>query len=82
MIKSGDGSRTSFRQKKCRWKALVRGSLLIAVMIHVIQTASTRDYNSEVDTFSHEAQHLLVKRIHDISQTAFSGVTSEPHVMI
>jgi hypothetical protein len=28
----------------------VRGSLLIAVMIHVIQIASTRDYHSEVDT--------------------------------
>jgi len=30
----------------------VRGSLLIAVMIHVIQ-ASTLDYHSEVDTISH-----------------------------
>jgi len=32
--------------------ACVRGSLLIAVMIHVIQ-ASTLDYHSEVDTISH-----------------------------
>ena len=30
----------------------VRGSLLIAVMIHVI-AASTLDYHSEVDTISH-----------------------------
>ena len=61
---------------------VVRGSLLIAVIIHVIQIASTRDYHSEVDTISHEAKHLLAKRKHVISQTAFSGVTSEPHVMI
>jgi hypothetical protein len=51
-------------------------------MIHVIQTASTHDYHSEVDTISHEAKQLLAKRKHDISQMAFSGVTSEPHVMI
>jgi hypothetical protein len=51
-------------------------------MIHVIPAASTRDYHSEVDTISHEAKHFLAKRKHDISQTAFSRVTSEPHVMI
>jgi hypothetical protein len=42
--------------------ACVRGSLLIAVMIHVDRTASTRDYHSEVDTISHEAKHLLAER--------------------
>jgi len=36
----------------------VRGSPLIAVMIHVTE-ASTLDYHSEVDTISHDAKHLL-----------------------
>jgi hypothetical protein len=44
--------------------------------------ASTRDYHSEVDTIGHEAKHLLAYQTHVISQTAFSGVTSEPYVMI
>jgi hypothetical protein len=51
-------------------------------MIHVIQKASTRDYHSEVDTIRYKAKHLLTKRKHDISQTAFSGVPSQQHVMI
>jgi hypothetical protein len=51
-------------------------------MIHVIQIASTRDYHSEVGTISHEAKQILAKTKHDMSQTAFSGATSEPHVMI
>jgi len=36
----------------------VRGSPLIAVMIHVI-SAITRDYHLEVDTIGHAAKHLL-----------------------
>jgi hypothetical protein len=40
----------------------VRGYLLIVVMIHVNQIASTRDYHSEVDTISHDAKHHLAKR--------------------
>ena len=59
---------------------IVRGSLLIAVMIHVIQ-ASTLDYHSEVDTISHWSKTPSCEWRHVISQTALSGVTSEPHVM-
>ena len=59
----------------------VRGSPLIAVMIHVTE-ASTRDYHLEVDTISHEAKTPACASAHVISQTAFSGVTSEPYVMI
>jgi hypothetical protein len=59
----------------------VRGSPLIAVMIHVIP-ASTRDYHSEVDTIGHDAKHLLAQGNIMVSQTALSGVTSEPYVMI
>jgi hypothetical protein len=64
------------------WFLNVRGSLLTAVMIHVIQIVSTRDYHSEVDTISHKAKQLLAERKHVIRQMAFSGVTSEPYVMI
>jgi hypothetical protein len=59
----------------------VRGSPLTAVMIHVI-SASTSDYHSEVDTIGHDAKHLLAKRDMLVSQMAFSGVTSEPYVII
>jgi len=60
----------------------VRGSLLIAVMIHVIQIASTRDYHSEVDTLVTKQNTFQRKEYMIVSQTACSGVTSQPYVMI
>ena len=60
---------------------IVRGSLLIAVMIHVI-AASTLDYHSEVDTIGHWSKTPSCGTRHGISWTALSGVTSEPYVMI
>ena len=50
-------------------------------MIHVNE-ASTRDYHLEVDTIGHEAKTPTCVLAHVIRQTAFSGVTSEPYVMI
>ena len=50
-------------------------------MIHGTE-ASTRGYHLKVDTIGHDAKHLLAYQLMLISQTAFSGVTSEPYVII
>jgi len=44
--------------------------------------ASTHDYHLEVDTIGHEAKHLLAYQHMWVSQMAFSGVSSEPYVII
>jgi len=50
----------------------VRGSPLIAVMIHGTE-ASTRDYHMELDTISHEAKHLLAHQLMSSARGPLAG---------
>jgi hypothetical protein len=56
----------------------VRGSLLIAVMIHVVASKYTWLPSMGWIPVAHEAKHLLAEAHMMISQLAFSGVSAEP----